>query len=118
MRAEIVRKGDEAVGSRAEVLAVDPYIAALVHAVELQQDAAPGVAAWKTKGFAVPSDTRGQVAAQAAAGFAFTEGLGDAPIMRQVECCPIAAGVGRRFGAGDIAAGKAPAVVKACDARG
>src|ERR1700676_1761510 len=113
MRAEIVRKGDEAVGSRAEVLAVDPYIAALVHAVELQQDSAPGVAAWKTKGFAVPSDTRGQIAAQAAAGFAFTEGPRDAPIMRQVECCPIAAGVSRRFGAGDIAAVKAPAVVEA-----
>jgi len=113
MWAEIIHERDEAVGPRAQVLAVDPDITALVYAVELKQDAASCIASRKLEGLAIPADAGRQVGSRASARLRFAEGPADAPVVRQSHRSPASAGELRGLRVGDVPLGKAPPIVEA-----
>ena len=113
MWAEFIQERNEAVGPRAQMLAIDPHIAALVYAVELKQDAASCIAARKLKGLAIPADAGRQVGSRASARLRFAEGPADAPVVRQSHRSPASAGELRGLRVGDVPLGKAPPIVEA-----
>ena len=112
MRAEIVGEADVPVGPLAEVLAVDPHLAELINAVELDGDPAAVVGLRYVEALPVPADARGQIAALPSCGRVLAHGPLDAEVMRQVHVLPTGVRESRLRGALRVALEELPAEVK------
>ena len=108
---QIVGEADVAAGPLAERVAVDPDLAVLVDAVELDGDLLALAGRGQAKRLAIPADAGGQVGALVAGRFGPREGPFDAPVMGQVQGPPGRVVEGRCFGALCLAAGELPAVI-------
>src|SRR5208283_2025259 len=86
--SEIVAKTDVSVRPFAKVLTVDPHLAELIHAVELDDYLSVSVRFGNGKAFPVPADTRGQRRGNSRRLRLLPEGPLDAPVMRQVHVFP------------------------------
>jgi hypothetical protein len=109
MRREIVGESDVAIGTLAQVLAVDPHFAVLIDAVELDDDGAVLVGIGHAEALAIPGDARGQ----ASLGFfLLAEGAFDAPIVGQIDRAPWGVGELGLLGAGRVSLEELPAEIK------
>ena len=85
---QIVVEAREAVGMPAEVLAVEPYVAIHVDAVELDPDVAVFRFRGRGEGLAIPADAAVEVSAAFARRGVRIEGAFDAPVVRHIELPP------------------------------
>jgi hypothetical protein len=109
VRREIVGEGDVAVGTLAQILAVDPHFAVLIDTVELDKDGAVLVRLGQAKAFPIPADAGGKVSL----GFLLVaERAFDAPIVRQVDRAPGGIGELWLLGAGRVSLEKLPPEVE------
>ena len=109
---EIVAKTDVPIRPLAEKLTVDPHLAELIDAVELDRHLSAAVRFGNAEMLPVPADTRGQIAALAPRRRILTEGPLDAEVMRQVHVFPTRVREIRLLRAGRIPVEEPPAEVE------
>ena len=110
VRRQVVGKRNVAVGTLAEILAVDPHLAVLVDAAELDGDHPAAVRFGQREALAVPADA----GRQARLGrFFLAERPFDAPIVREVHASPGRVREIRLLRAGGVALEEFPAEVEA-----
>ena len=88
MAGQVVKEAHVAVGTVAQVKAVDPYVAVGHHAVEGNIDVTVGVSGGQQKALAIPGDSGGEEASGRAAEVFLVNRAGDAPVMGHGDASP------------------------------
>ena len=114
MAGKFVAEADIAVGTFAEVEAVDPDVAVGHRAVEFDENTAPGVVRRQVEMLAVPADAARQIAAPAMRGVVLVIWTFNAPVMGHVQPVPPGIIEFRFVGARRIGPEKAPIKVEGC----
>src|SRR5208282_6821292 len=87
-----VEERDEPIRTLTEIVAVDPDLAILVDAIELDSELLVLVGTGQVEAFSVPANTRRQISATLSGGFFFVKGTFDTPIVRQGHILPALVG--------------------------
>src|SRR6201996_730478 len=112
MSRQVVREGAEAIRPHAQRNPVDPDLAALINAIELQCNALAAGRGRKKELLPIPADPSGQVGRRPLAGCIFAEWAFNTPVVGQVQRSPIAVVKIWRLGAIRIALEKFPLAVE------
>lgn len=108
MRCELIAETDVAIGSTAEMDAVDPNITVSHHAVKFDEHATLRLAFGKSEVLPIPAHPGGQVATRRACWILLIERSLDTPIVRYIELPPVAIFESRLLGAGGVTQTKSP----------
>ena len=92
---EVVEKWHVSVRTAAEKVSIDPHLAELVNAVELEGELFIFVGIWDAELLAIPADAGGKIRTAITGGRRFVEAAFNAPIVRQIQSSPVCV---RKFG--------------------
>ncbi len=88
MRSKVIGEAAETIRPHAERHSVDPHLAALIYAVELQDHALVARRNGQSESFSVPANAGGQICTGTLGGRILCERTLDAPVMRKIQLSP------------------------------